>query len=286
MPGFVLLNNPKLWPKEPADAEDWREAIEALSRGETVFFRWSTGSRRSGISSGDPVVLMRTGDDGGVVTVGTAVDGIHHDQHWDGSARLAPYVHVECLGWAGDDPLPRDLLRAELPHISWPPQSSGVQLEDADIERVLTLWREHAGSDPLQTPTRRGLQARSDAQRNRAVELRAMAVARRAMKDLGWTRIRDTSARKPYDFEARTPDGRIRVEVKGLSSQGANVEFTHREVESAREHRSALAVVRGIEVTQRDDGAVVGRGGSIRWENPWIVDDERLEPVRFRYRLE
>jgi hypothetical protein len=285
MPGFVLLSNPDLWPVQEKDVLAWEKDIAALRRGETVVVRWSTGSRHSGISPGDPLVLMRTSADGGVVTVGTALDGIFLDEHWDGSGRLAPYVEAELLGWAGEDPLPRDLLRTELPLVKWPPQASGMQLADSDLERVLQLWRDHVGSDSLQTTTRRGHQSRTDAVRNRAVELRAMAVTRQAMLDLEWGQIRDTSASQPYDFQAMSPEGLIRVEVKGLSGIGDSVEITHGELESAQEHLTALAVVRGIEVSWRSDGSAVGRGGQIVWESPWSPDASRLKPIRFRYRL-
>jgi hypothetical protein len=283
MPGFILLNNPQLWPVEEADMAGWRRDIRALARGESRPIRWSTGARQAGISAGDPVVLMQTGAEGGVVSIGTSLGEIYHDQHWDGSGREAPYIEVEFLGWAGDDPLPRDVLRAELGHLQWPPQSSGVQLSDGDMDRVLELWRDHTGSDPLQTTSRRGQRARTDAAHNRAVELRAMAVTREAMRSLGWTAIEDRSATQPFDFEATSPEGRIRVEVKGLSGYGTTVELTHREVESAREHLTALAVVRGIDVERAPNGSAVGRGGELSWENPWVPHDGQLEPVRFRY---
>ena len=285
MPGFVLLSNPNLWPRTEQDVADWQQDIGGLERGQTIPIRWSTGSRRTGISEGDPVVLMSTGADGGILTIGRATGEIELAPHWDGSGRPAPFVVAEFTGWAGDRPLPRDLLRAELPKRLWPPRASGVALEDADMARVLDLWRDHTGIDPLDTPLRRGAAARTDAIHNRAVELRAMAVTRQAMGERGWTHIRDTSRTKPYDYTARTSDGRIRVEVKGLTAHGQTVELTHREVESARQHLTALAVVRGIVVERPDDNTAVGRGGSLTWELPWQPEAEQLEPVKFRYRL-
>jgi len=128
----------------------------------------------------------------------------------------------------------------------------------------------------------------SDAKRNRAVELRAMKVARKhMMSKLGWTKdeIRDTSSNQPYDFECRRGNKIVRVEVKGLSGAPGSVILTRGEVEHARlaNVKTILVVVSGIQIEDTDTGELRGVGGELVSWDPWHVDRGRLVPASFDY---
>lgn len=165
---------------------------------------------------------------------------------------------------------------------------------DRFSEPQLKKWGLTAGSArgevPKATPVRPAPGARGvDAQRNRAVELRAMDVARRYLTaTLGWSKqeIFDTSSDRPYDFECRGSRDSLRVEVKGLSGSLESVVLTRREVENARAAsvRTILLVVSGIRVETSAGGELRGVGGDLVAWDPWNVDDGQLVPASFDYR--
>lgn len=95
----------------------------------------------------------------------------------------------------------------------------------------------------------------------RAVELRAMLIAREVYESDGWGVV-DKSNSHPFDLYA-TRNNEVRyIEVKGTTGSGASIMLTHGEVKHARQQKScsALIVVSGISLNE-SDGVIIATGG-------------------------
>lgn len=117
----------------------------------------------------------------------------------------------------------------------------------------------------------------------KAVELRAMRVAERWLRAEGYI-PKDTSATKPYDFEAERDGEALFVEVKGTTSDAATaIAMTHGEVDLHRtkKGRTALMIVTGIRL-QKNGGDSVASGGKLEALIGWDIDDWTLQPTVFR----
>ena len=76
------------------------------------------------------------------------------------------------------------------------------------------------------------------------------------------------------------------VEVKGTTTDGAEVILTPNEVRHAREHPcTALFVLSNITVERAEDGTVTATGGKQHLYDPWHLDDGTLTPLGFRYQV-
>lgn len=125
----------------------------------------------------------------------------------------------------------------------------------------------------------------SAAQR-RAVELRAMELARKLYEDDGWAII-DTSSHSPYDFFATKNSERRYIEVKGTTGKGGSVVLTRGEVLHARKKakQSALIVVTEI-ILENIKGNWEGKSGMIsHHSDPWKIDSSSLEATQYRYQI-
>ena len=140
---FLLNWNPSAWKElTEEEIESWQDKT---SNGEKVGdLTWSTGSRKSGISIGDIVFLLRQGKDRrGLLAKGVAVSEIFEDDHWDGSGRLANYI-----AWEAEEVLsvnrrlPTETLIALNTGTDWNRlQGSGVKLPDEDAAIIINKWR-------------------------------------------------------------------------------------------------------------------------------------------------
>lgn len=118
----------------------------------------------------------------------------------------------------------------------------------------------------------------------KAVEDRAMKVAYEFLDRARWE-IHDVSSTKPYDYCCHKDGIELHVEVKGSTTSGSAVLLTKNEVEHARQYRHvALLVVSGISL-QRGNPPVAS-GGHERYVYPWVIRDEGLRPLTFRYDLD
>lgn len=119
---------------------------------------------------------------------------------------------------------------------------SAAELSEAEIEALM---------NPRRAATRRqgyGLSAPAQ----RAVELRAMELARQWLLDRGYD-VEDRSASKPYDLEAVRGGEEIKVEVKGTTSDRADaILMTRNEVDLHRREkgRTCLIVVSSLDLTE------------------------------------
>lgn len=121
----------------------------------------------------------------------------------------------------------------------------------------------------------------------RAVELRAMHLARVLYENMGWTVI-DTSASQPFDFHAKKDAHERFIEVKGTTGKGLSILLTCGEVEHVRRQcaNCALVVVSAIALEQ-NAGEWIAKGGEITTHlEPWILSDKSLSPTQYRYEIE
>lgn len=157
-------------------------------------------------------------------------------------------------------------------------QAIGRDLTDADQRELEIASALH----PLnRTSGRQGYGLPAPARR--AVEKRAMDVASQFLRSNGYG-VRDTSASSPFDFEATLSTTRIKVEVKGTTSDRADgILMTANEVKLHRTEKgkTALIIVSSIRLSEKD-GDYSGSGGTVEWLLGWDIDEWLHEPTAFR----
>ena len=120
----------------------------------------------------------------------------------------------------------------------------------------------------------------------RAVELRAMQVARSLYEGTGWDVI-DKSSAQPFDLFATKGERKRFIEVKGTTGEGLSVILTHGEVNHVRSNSasSALVIVSGI-VLEKSNGEWQARGGTVTThQDPWTLVEANLSPTQYRYKI-
>jgi len=299
---FVLV-----W--KPSKHSPWPERlrqIEQLRLGKRVRFTWSIGARKSGIADGDQVVLLQQGANRGIIGVGRVtggrncvVEASHHDPARKETGR---FVKFDWLYLVDDENrYPTERLLRDVPEINWLSiQSSGTLIPVSQSEVVARFIGAHfdrvTSDDPVNEiervidvaagRRRQGQGFGLDAQQRRAVERRAMLLAKQHLKSLGWKSVVDTSQGNPYDFlctHPKRPD--LYVEVKGTTGDGQFVLLTRNEVDIHKKKRpnNALIIVSNIKLVGPD--RVVAKGGDLAIRQPWLINDRRLESLAFRYEV-
>jgi hypothetical protein len=117
-----------------------------------------------------------------------------------------------------------------------------------------------------------------------AFELRAMDVVTRHFAGLG-VDVKDVSPNQPYDLRCRKGGEQIDVEVKGTTTRGETVPLTRGEVQHALTTypRTALAVVRDLQLHDRGGAAPHATGGTLDVHQPWRPLDIDLKPLGYTY---
>ncbi len=125
---------------------------------------------------------------------------------------------------------------------------------------------------------------RLSAAENKAIEERAVDVVRKHYEEVLGYATEDVGATKSYDVHATKDGAIIKVEVKGTTSDGAEIVLTANEValHLAEHPDTALAVVRKI-VLDRSGDTPVGTGGELKLMSGWELDESRLKPIAYRY---
>lgn len=129
-----------------------------------------------------------------------------------------------------------------------------------------------------------GFSQRMKAPDRKALELRAMQLARAHFEALGFT-VEDVSATQPYDFRCTSASARVDVEVKGATTAGETVLLTPNEVQHAltKFPNTALAVVRGITLQDAGTDSPHASGGTLDVHQPWRPLDIDLKPLGYTY---
>jgi hypothetical protein len=151
-------------------------------------------------------------------------------------------------------------------------------------------WQEP--EDDLQ-PVRRRSQGRGlSPGKRKAIEEWAVERAIKLFPELS---LLDVGNTKSWDLEDDTTVGSsppIRIEVKGSTLRLDKVTLTDNEVEHARKARDEkvcrliLVVVEKIKLVPGDGkDEWNASGGEVRVFDPWPIDEDRLEPTQWRYRL-
>lgn len=120
-------------------------------------------------------------------------------------------------------------------------------------------------------------------QERRAIEQRAVELATRHLKDLGYE-VADVGATRPYDLHATRAHEMLFVEVKGSVSSGEEIVLTRNEVELHRKEypRTMLVVVRRISL-DRSTEPLRATGGELVVHHPWAPDPDLLVPLSYSY---
>jgi hypothetical protein len=157
-------------------------------------------------------------------------------------------------------------------------QAQGRDLSDADQREleVSAVLKPRA-----RTTSRQGYGLPAPARK--AVEQQGMEVAANFLRAEGY-QVRDTSASNPFDLEAELGETRIKVEVKGTTSDRADgILMTTNEVDLHRleRGRTALIIVSSIRLSEQH-GVYSATGGEVEWLLGWNIDDWLHEPIAFR----
>jgi hypothetical protein len=149
--------------------------------------------------------------------------------------------------------------------------SPNSALELAAIERVARPRRSRSGQG-------RGL----DAAARKAVEMRAMEVAKNALSKQ-WPEVMDVSATQSFDFHCKYGDEELLVEVKGSTGDGSSVILTANEAKLAKDRypKVALYLVTKIQLQITPTG-VSASGGEETIYDPFDLNSHSLEPVAFQ----
>jgi Domain of unknown function (DUF3883) len=98
--------------------------------------------------------------------------------------------------------------------------------------------------------------------------------------------VEDVHGTESYDLICRRSGEVKHVEVKGTTTDGAEVILTPNEVRHARENpRTALFILSNITIERDGDGTVNATGGKCYSYDPWRLDDGTLTPLGFRYQV-
>jgi hypothetical protein len=117
-----------------------------------------------------------------------------------------------------------------------------------------------------------------------AVEAHAMNIATE-FYGADW-QVEDVHGKESYDLVCRRGHEIRHVEVKGTTTDGAEVILTPNEVKHARETKyTALFILSNVIIERADDGAATATGGIQHIYDPWHIDSGTLTPLGFRYQV-
>ncbi|NIH74438.1 hypothetical protein FHV99_001645 [Ochrobactrum sp. P20RRXII] len=128
--------------------------------------------------------------------------------------------------------------------------------------------------------TRRGQGYGLTAPQRKAVDERAMLVARQWLDQHGFTKIQDVHLKEPCDYRAIIAGKSKVIEVKGTTGGPGAILLTKNEVDLHQQTYpdNVLLIVHGIELSGETAG-----GGSVEPHDPWQIDNDGLTPTAFRY---
>lgn len=280
---LIVTWNPDQW--------DWGaaylDAIDQTAKRVKVKDSWSTGVRKSGVSPGDRVFLLRQGTKGrGIVASGKVTSEIYESKHWDGSARPANYVD---LRWdvvlAVEDLLPTEALEEAMPEQHWRPQGGGIMLAANAALDLEMLWVAHRDSLDVEAEGRLGRGAAQgrlqDPVLRKKIEDAAQDRLMEHYRSRGW-KITDTRLGSPFDATAEKGGKLLYLEAKGTQTLGAAVLVTRREVEHALAHAGSTMMGIWSGIKFNDDDEVDQNSGYFRII-PFDPESGELTPVTLKW---
>ena len=103
----------------------------------------------------------------------------------------------------------------------------------------------------------------------------------------GWDVADVSRAKKGYDLLASKNDTKRFIEVKGTTTRGETVVLTRREIAHAKDHEeeSVLFVVSEITLDETEESWQALGGKILFHADPWIIYDDLLTPIQFRYQI-
>lgn len=139
--GILLGWNRDLWDEWP---DSYEGVVNRLMAGGRYTYRWSVG-RRLEVTPGADTWLLRQGGPYGILGHGIVVSEPFEDAHFARPGETSRYVDVEFdVLLNEEDILPRDLLEAFIPEISWRSHyTSGNRVFAPANARLKQLWTEH-----------------------------------------------------------------------------------------------------------------------------------------------
>jgi hypothetical protein len=118
-----------------------------------------------------------------------------------------------------------------------------------------------------------------------AIEAHSVALACDHLRKEGYT-VRDVGAVESYDIDATRSGEHLYVEVKGTTSSGEEVILTKNEVEliNTKHPDTMLIVVSNIQL-DRTGTPPRASGGTLQVTHPWMIEQGRLTPISYRYKI-
>jgi Domain of unknown function (DUF3883) len=180
-------------------------------------------------------------------------------------------IAVRVAGERGFEPLLEQFGFADLGSITSVGGSPAVEDAIAAVESV---------GNP-----RRKIGRHFTAEENAEIEQRAVLVTRQHFEDELGYETEDVGAYESYDVLASKGQELVKVEVKGTTTDGAEVVLTRNEVSLHRVEypNNALAVVRNITLDRSGDQPIA-TSGELVLVMPWEIDEGGLIPIAYDYR--
>jgi hypothetical protein len=133
-------------------------------------------------------------------------------------------------------------------------------------------------------PRERGQGFQLDQEVKAATEAHAMTAAIE-FYGRGWE-VRDVHATKSYDLSCHRAGEERHVEVKGTTTDGAEVILTPGEVAHARTYpHPALFILKNINIDRAEDGTIKASGGEPILLDPWNIAAGTLVPLAYKYHV-
>ena len=280
--------------------ETWQEAESRGEAGELLTHTASDQFLSRGITRGDRLYVLGNAD-GQVIVIGRLTVDELYDLD-EAERRWGPHVwpaawHAEGLDATTmrfDRIVPEEQAR-RISGASGKPLRIAPNEYRLDSQTLLTVREITPASAAIldavldESPDDRGdvlatdgLARTMSAAERKAVEERAMELARDKLAAAGWTTITRTAELEAWDFEVVRAGERARVEVKGSTRPIARVELTRNELTSARTYPHSVLVL--VEHITLDRSGPTATGGTTDLQDPWTIDERYLRAERYSYR--
>jgi hypothetical protein len=281
---FLFTWSQRVWPYE-----NLRPLIDDFEAGRAVIEGWQCAAYRS-IKKGDRAYVLKPGKGPCGVFGIAVVDGPAQKSFSPSPGRgnySVPLKFETLLDPTNGFLVTKDeLLRLGAAASLLNTRRSGVRLKPAAIASVIDERADkvHTLDDFVQGMNASKGQGRGlTGPERKLVENEAMRQARQWLEAEGFE-FKDVSKVDSCDFRARRRGEEWVIEVKGTTGGPKSVLLTANEValHVSNHPRNALLIVHGIALSE--DGTSV-HGGELLAVAPWALEEDRLKPVCYEYRV-